>query len=194
MTPTLGVALSALLSATSLLSACDRISTVRVYNEVVVVPSPVDSLFAGSAAATESPFAWSLPEGWQEFAGDGIRLATFEVTGGSSRAETTIVSLAGDAGGPRANVERWLDQLGVTPSASQVDRIMAAAPDVVTTEGHTLAVFDLTGASPPGADSTIGALGTVGSQTVFIKMTGPAALLREQRNAFDQLVGSLRAR
>ena len=194
MTPALGVAIAASLSATTLLAACGPASTVRVYDEVVVVPSPVDSLFAGSAPAAESPLAWSLPGDWQEFAGDSIRLATFEVTGAGARAETTIVSLAGDAGGPRANVARWLDQLGVSPSDDQLDQIMSEAPRILTAQGQTLAVYDLTDVSPPGADSTIGALGTFGSETVFVKMNGPAALLRQQRPALEQLVGSLRSR
>ena len=189
-----GVAFALSLSATALLAACGGASTVRVYNEVVGVPSPVDSLFAGSAPAAESPLAWSLPTDWQEFSGDGIRLVTFAVTGGGARAETTIFKLAGDAGGPRANVARWLDQLGVSLSVEQLDRIMLDAPSVVTAQGHTLAVYDLTDVSSPSADTTIGAIGGVGAETVFVKMTGPAALLREERAALEELVGSLRSR
>ena len=194
-TPAAGVAVAASwLIAFATIAGCSERAAVRVYDEVVVAPSPVESLFAGSASTTESPYEWSIPTGWQEFAGDTIRLATFEVAADGATAETTIVSLAGGAGGPRANVVRWLDQLGVALNDEQLDQLMAEAPKVTTIEGPSLAVYDLTPFSAPGAESTIGALGAMRTETVFIKMTGPIHLLRQQRGAFEGLVGSLRAR
>ena len=184
----------AVLGVAVLILGCTPPASVRVYDEVVVLPSPVESLFEGSSASVISPYVWSVPAGWQAFAGDGIRLGTFEVTGRGATARTTIVSLEGDAGGVRANVVRWLDQLGLKLGDRDLDSLLDSAAPITTTAGVTLMVYDLTEFAATAAESTIGAIGSIGAQTLFVKMTGDAALLRRVRPSFEALVASVRRR
>ena len=181
-------------AAFTLFIGCTERVSIRTYDEVIVLPSPVESLFEGSSEAVVSPYAWSVPDGWQAFAGDGIRHATFEVTSDGATAQTTIVSLEGDAGGARANVVRWLEQIGMTLTANELDQLLAAAPVIEAVSGDGFQLYDLTDLEPSAAESTTGAIGRIGTQTVFIKMTGKAELLRRVRPSFEALVRSITQR
>lgn len=174
------------------LAGCDREVDVRTYREVTVAPSPVGALFdstggeSGSAAGNES-WRWVAPAGWNELPGDGLRLARFELPGGG---ESTVVVLAGDAGGVEANVRRWLAQLGLDLPPERVSALLGDAVPVRSDLDFTL--FDFT-SLVSGRDTMafLTAIATVGEQTMFVKAEAPAGVLIKQRSAFVDLLNSL---
>lgn len=66
-----------------------------------------------TAPRTGGPL-WTLPKGWTEKAGTGMRAATLTPPG-AGRAEVTVIALPGDSGGDLANANRWRGQIGLEP-------------------------------------------------------------------------------
>ena len=183
----LAVTLLALLA----LAGCDRRVEIRTYREVTVAPTPVGALFdstGGEAGSAEGVnWHWVTPADWNELPGDGLRLARFGLPGGG---ESTLVVLAGDAGGVEANVRRWLTQLGLDLPPERVRSLLDDATAVRGDLDFTL--FDFT-PLVSGRDATafLAAIASAGGQTMFVKAEAPAGVLGEQRAAFIELLSSL---
>ncbi|MEX2118407.1 MAG: hypothetical protein WD847_02255 [Pirellulales bacterium] len=62
---------------------------------------------------------WSLPAGWREQAGSGMRYATLTAESGDELLETTVTSLPRNDGDEKAyslsNINRWRGQMGLQP-------------------------------------------------------------------------------
>ena len=196
---------------------------IRHYTEVVVVPKPTkpadhphtgaaphgdmphaDMASSGSSMkgmesmvppADSSPLRWEAPEGWGEQAGSGMRMATFTVSSDAGSAETTIVSLGGNAGGLQSNIGRWLGQLGVEdPDEAKLTAFVSGMPTIETVEGKALSYGNLgSWTSGDGSqDSMRAGIISAHGRTVFIKMTGPEALLAAEDAEFQSLCRSIR--
>ncbi len=188
----LAIALTGLVS----LAGCDREVEIRTYREVTLAPTPVGALFdstgslSGSVPGSSSGngnWRWVTPAGWNEMPGDGLRVARFGLPGGG---ESTLVVLAGDAGGAEANVRRWLAQLGLDLPPERVRSLLDDAASVRGDLDFTL--FDFT-PLVAGRDATafLAAIAPVGGQTMFVKAEAPAGVLGAQRAAFIELLNSL---
>lgn len=184
------------LAATVLLSliTCGRDHIeVRLYREVTVAPTPVSALFdstgskPGGEAAPAHGWRWITPGGWSDLPGDGLRLARFGIPGGG---ESSVVVLAGAAGGVEENVRRWLTQLGLELSSSGFQMLLEDAMSVQSDLDFT--VFDFTSlVAGPGDTAFLTAIAAVGGQTLFVKAEAQAGVLAEQREAFVELLRSL---
>ena len=174
-------------------AACAREPRVREYDEVVIKRSPVEAAFDGSgaAAAVPAPLVWQTPPAWQELPGDGIRLAAFRYEQGDRRVETTVVMLGGIAGGVEANVVRWLDQIGLQLTGDELAQFLAGGEQITTGDGMPLTMYDFTRLASTGGDSILAAVGPVGEQTLFVKMSGHESLVAAARTDFMSLVESL---
>jgi hypothetical protein len=181
------------LTALVSLVSCDREAEIRTYREVTVAPTPVSALFdstgggTGSVAGTNGSWRWVTPADWNELPGDGLRLARFGLPGGG---ESTVVVLAGDAGGVEANVRRWLTQLGLDLPPDRVRTLLGDAISVQADLDFTL--FDFTPLVASRDDTAfLTAIASVRGQTMFVKAEAPAGVLAEQRSAFVDLLNSL---
>lgn len=146
----------------------------------------------GEAGAVEAaPFTWTAPEGWQERPPSTFRTANYVVPGG---AECYVTLLGGDAGGARANADRWRAQMGLAPLD---DASFAELPRVELLGGEGLLVEaagafrGMTGDEVPDA-LLLGAIGALQGRAVFVKMVGPRASVEPQREAFLAFCRSLR--
>ncbi len=182
-----------LAAAAVAVAACAREPRVREYDEVVIKRSPVEAAFDGSgaAAAAPAPLVWQTPPAWQELPGDGIRLAAFRYEQGDRRVETTVVMLGGIAGGVEANVVRWLDQIGLQLTGDELAQFLAGGEQITTGDGMPLTMYDFTRLASTGGDSILAAVGPVGEQTLFVKMSGHESLVAGARTDFMSLVESL---
>src|SRR3989338_4158623 len=99
-------------------SSCEKAAEKRRFEEIVISDSQAqmpESPMMGDipmhdmpmAETAQSPVRWTAPDGWQEKAASGMRLATFVVDGGAAKADCSIVILGGEAGNLKANVDRW---------------------------------------------------------------------------------------
>ena len=129
---------------------------------------------------------WTLPSGWKETPGTGMRLATWTPPGGL-KAEGTVVSLPGDSGGDLANANRWRGQIGLPPTD---EAGMAAARTTLSTKAGSVAVYDFT--SEGAAKTRLIAAGVkTGDTTWFFKLVGDAAATESARAGFLTAIKSL---
>jgi len=146
---------------------------------------------AGAEASPSSPpaghtLAWTLPDGWKQTAGSGMRFATL-VPPASGRIDVSVVVLPGPAGGEQANVNRWRGQIGLPP----LDELaLASARKAVATGAGSLSLYDFS--DEPGARRTVAGLLVSGGSSWFVKMTGDAEPVRATLPDFMRLLRALR--
>lgn len=189
-----GVLVAGMMAAT----ACERRPpTWRTYREHAMAPA----VSPGAAAATspDAPPAtslrWDSPEGWTEERGTGMRLASFTVGSGGQTGLCTLVELGGDAGGLDANIRRWIKQLDLAvPGPEAWEAFIQQQSPLTTAGGLSGMIVDLTTLGSPAADrpSMMAAMFSGSGSTVFVKLTGPVALLRGEQERFAALCRSLR--
>ena len=206
-----------LIATACIFAGCNKSEPeIRRYTEVVLVPEqkatpnphaegmpsmtgPKSGSMQGQEGmvppADSSPLRWEAPQGWEEKAGSGMRMATFTVSGDAGSAETTIVSLGGSAGGLQGNIGRWVGQLGVdSPDEAKLSAFVEAMPEIQTVEGKGLRYGNLgEWVSGDGSQASMRAgIISAHGRTVFIKMSGPEGLLAQEDAAFQGLCKSIR--
>ena len=158
-------------------------------------PSDMDMASLPVPAITDTNLKWTTPAGWkvQEAAG-GIRLATFAIPGFASL-DCSIVSLGGDAGGPKANIIRWMEQVHITvPDDAELDTFIEKQERFTTTGGFDSILVDLTGlqdSKNTTASSMLAAILTAGEMTVFIKLSGQRNEILANKKEFKALCRSI---
>lgn len=192
---------------------CERRPEVYSYTEIHQQPAP--ALFAKPAPARLPPsmqaadaqtrkmlensvskvdLRWTLPEGWIEEPGQGIRLATLR-SAGEHPVECSIVSLSGLAGGLAANISRWMGQIGVgAMDEAALEDFIRRLESVALKNGQAARVIDLTVFQAPDAKdspSILGAVITMAEKSIFIKMSGTQAGITHHRENFINLLRSM---
>jgi hypothetical protein len=137
-----------------------------------------------------SGLRWKAPSGWMRGAERMAREVTFQVGEGG---ECYVTRLVGTAGGLRGNLDRWCSQVGMEPlddaafgALARVDVLGTPVP-VLALEG-TFTGMD--GAPRPG-QGLLGVALIRESDSLFVKFTGPAELLRSERENFLAFAASL---
>lgn len=190
-------ALAALASAGLLLTGCQQ-EEITVYR----VPKVPPGAGAESAATPSAPQAaprphahWGeLPAGWSEAPAAGSRAATFAIAGkDGQRAEAAVIAFPGMGGTDLQFVNLWREQLGLAPlTESELPQLLQPA----TIAGADGKLFDLTGATKsgaaPAAERIIVALQKQDGVSWFIKLTGPTALVEQQKPAFLSFLKTLK--
>ena len=131
---------------------------------------------------------WSLPKGWSEVPGEGMRFATFK-SPVQGRHEATVVVLPGAAGGELANVNRWRGQIGLGPID---EAALAAARTVVKSKAGDLNVYDFTSEGQAKSRMVAGLISTPDGNTWFLKLTGDAGPVAKAKPDFMRILESLR--
>lgn len=131
---------------------------------------------------------WTLPQGWIEGEGGGMRYATLQppIPG---KVEATVVVLAGPAGGELSNVNRWRGQIGLGPID---EKALAAARKTVSSKAGSVAVFDFTSEGQVKSRMVAGLLSTPDGNTWFLKLAGDEGPVGKAQPDFLRLLGSLR--
>lgn len=160
-------------------SGCSHMGGKEVKDDSQQVPIPARP--QGSAA-----LAWSLPDGWSEEAGSGMRIATLRPALYPS-VGVTIIALEGPAGGELANVNRWREQIGLPPVNTDG---LGSTRKKVDSEAGEVIVHELL--SPNGTGVIVGTVAPSGGYTWFFKMAGDTPSLAIVRERFLRWVGSLR--
>ena len=154
------------------------------------------SVHADDAAFTVSAFSFKTPEGWKKVEPkSAMRKAQLEVPGqdGGKPAEVTFFFFGGGQGGDvPANVQRWVAQFSGGKDVQKVEEqaINGTKVTLVSTEG-TMKASPFAGIPEDMPEAALqGAILEHAEGPVFIKMTGPAALVKGQKEKFLQLVKS----
>ena len=137
------------------------------------------------------PVTWTTPPGWTSVPPSEMRVASFKIAGKNGQtADVSVVPLPGMAGGDFANVNRWRGQVGLQDAP---DDVLQNSAENVETGGQTAQLYDVAGKSPTSGQPT-GILGVIQHRdgtTWFVKMTGDAALVEQQKPAFVTFLKSL---
>jgi hypothetical protein len=135
--------------------------------------------------------AFKAPKGWHAVEEGGFAAARFQVGDGDRTASATVMALPGEGGGLVANVNRWRAQIGLDALDEQAVTKAVRPIKVDGLPGHGV---DLTGPRTDGKASQriLAAVVKQGDRVWFFKLMGPADLVAEQKQAFDQFVESVR--
>lgn len=132
----------------------------------------------------------AVPVGWRMVVPPKPpRLLSMTVDRNGQTAELAVTRFPGDVGGELANVNRWRNQLGLTPvaDAAQQESRKLDLNGAPTTIYHFTAEGEA-----PGRSRMIVAVIQRGDMSWFIKLTGPADLLQTQAGAFVDFLTQLR--
>lgn len=144
-----------------------------------------------TAPSPENGIKYVVPEGWRAGKMSAMRMAAFDIGPEDQSAELTIIMAGGDL---RGNVDRWLGQVrGDTPPSEVVDAAMdaAVALKVSGRDAQRYYLSDGKGDETDGQmiDATI--VPMENGISMFIKATGPAKTLVDQREAIGKFLESL---
>ena len=131
---------------------------------------------------------WTLPKGWSEEKGGGMRFATLKAPS-AGKLDISVVVLAGSAGGELANVNRWRGQIGLAPTD---EKTLAATRQTVKAKAGAIAVFDFSSDGQVKTRMVTGQLSTADGNTWFLKMVGEAGPVAQAKPEFLRLMESLR--
>jgi hypothetical protein len=154
-------------------------------------PQTVAPMGHGSVAPPQ--FNWTAPETWKAKAGSSMRLANFAI-GDNGEAECYVTLLHGAGGGIEANVNRWRGQMGQTPLSAdeiaalpKIEAVGRPSPFVEVSGTYT----DMSGADR-GGYLLYATIVDLAGESVFVKMTGPEALVRAEKDHFTAFCQSLK--
>jgi hypothetical protein len=148
----------------------------------------------GEMGAVDPPgLAWDVPPGWVEKPRRPMRVVTLAPED-AKESECYVTVLTGIAGGVEANVNRWREQMGQPPldtaAVAALERIPVLGQEAVLVRigGHFTGMGD---ADVAGA-VLLGLICERRSDTLFVKMTGPAAEVEPAEAGFIAFCKSLR--
>jgi hypothetical protein len=203
----------ALLACSLFMTSCDRLQEREAITETRDISSHAPKPHADIPSSTrfyddakEQPqqrpnfrelLTWTLPEGWKESATPdpmGMRLLDLRF-GPNQEGECYISLMPGPAGGLEANVNRWRTQMGQTPYTA--DEISKLPKKPFFNRDATFVAFDgdFKGFGAEAAKTGYRMLGLIHSAdqaTIFVKLTGPKALVDQNTAAFDAFCLSIK--
>lgn len=196
----------AALACSFALSSCDRLSERMEITESRTISTfaPKPNVDITSATrffddAKEEPaqrtdfrslLTWTVPEGWSESAAPdpmGMRLLDLRF-GPNQEGECYISLMPGSAGGVEANVNRWRTQMG--QPAYTAEEIAKLPTKPFFNRQATFVAFDGDFKSF-GAETArtgyrmLGLIHSADQATIFVKLTGPKALVEQNAAAFE---------
>lgn len=130
---------------------------------------------------------WSVPKGWTETQGSGMRYATLTPPG-PGKVEMSVVVLPGAAGGELANVNRWRGQIGLPPLD---DAALGQARKAVKSKVGPVSVYDFTSQGETKSRMVTGLLATPDGSTWFFKLMGDADPVGKAKPAFVNYLETL---
>lgn len=137
-------------------------------------------------------FTFTVPEGWKQVTPSSpMRKAQLEIARGPEKAEVTFFHFGADQGGSAAdNVARWYAQFPGSEKNRITENVQVGSVKI------TFAMTDGTFSSGmPGGPTTpmpgyalCGAILESADGSVFVKMTGPEAVVKASTEAFKKMV------
>jgi hypothetical protein len=142
--------------------------------------------------SSDHPLVWTTPVGWTEGQPSQMRLIDLKF-GPNSEGECYLSALPGPAGGVEANLNRW-GQLGLDPlSAADIEKLprrsfMGDDAYYLVADGD----YRNIGQEQASQDyRMVGLLQATPDLTLFVKMTGPRALVEANMAGFDSFISSI---
>jgi hypothetical protein len=157
-------------------------------------------LLAAAAAPAEQPgepikvgaFTFAVPDGWKKVTPSSpMRKAQLEIAQGSDKAEVTFFEFdAGQGGSAADNVARWFAQFPGSEAKRETNTIQAGSVKITfaTTAGTFSSGMPGGPATPMSGYALCGAILENPDGNIFVKMTGPEAVVKAATDAFKKMV------
>ncbi len=149
--------------------------------------SPPQTVTDTDAKPAGPKLTYNIPTGWSEQPASGIRQAVFEVDDGQGEPLSVIVSTASVK--PELMVDMWMEQLGIEATEEAKQKVA----EKTTTESVnevTATLYELSGSA--GESILVAQIPWTGNESLFVKLTGKTERIVAQRDAFLQLVKSMK--
>jgi hypothetical protein len=156
--------------------------------------------WAAAAAPGEQPaepvkvgaFTFTVPDGWKKVTpSSSMRKAQLEIGQGSDKAEVTFFQFGASQGGSvEDNVTRWFAQFPGSEAKRETNTVQAGSVKITyaTTEGTFSSGMPGGPTTPMSGYALCGAILESSDGNVFIKVTGPAAVVKSATEAFKRMV------
>ena len=147
---------------------------------------------AGASTRPAIPHVHSdVPEGWIEGRPEGMRVATYRISGGGDGVGTvSIIPLPGDRSIELESVNMWREELQLPRVTAEELKETSRSIQVGDAEG-VLVDMTATSGGPTGTNRTIAAIAERGGIMWFVKMIGNSAAVGENKEKFTAFVKSL---
>jgi hypothetical protein len=137
-------------------------------------------------------FTFAVPEGWKKVTPSSpMRKAQLEVGQGSDKAEVTFFQFGAGQGGSAAdNVARWFAQFPGSDAKRKTEDVQAGPVKITfaTTEGTFSSGMPGGPTKPMTGYALYGAILASLDGDVYVKMTGPEAVVKSATEAFKKMV------
>jgi hypothetical protein len=135
-----------------------------------------------------SEVQWTVPQGWKELPGAGMRVASFQVSAEHPEVQLSVIPLV--ASPLLANVNRWEQQMGL-PATPEAD--LGKVVTHFEVSGAAVDMVDLTSpATVNPRQELLGAIVPRGEKTWFFKLQGPVEIVGPQKQNFEALLRSMK--
>lgn len=157
-------------------------------------------LLSAIAVSAEQPagsvkvgaFTFAVPEGWKSVTpSSSMRKAQLEIAQGPDKAEVTFFQFgAGQGGSVAENVARWFAQFPGSEDKRKTETVQAGSVKITyaTTEGTFSSGMPGGPTTPMTGYALCGAILESADGNVFIKMTGPTAIVKSSTETFKKMV------
>ena len=137
-------------------------------------------------------FSFALPDGWKSVPPtSSMRKAQLEITKGSEKAEVSFFQFdAGQGGNAADNVTRWFSQFSGGDEKRKTETVQSGSIKITfaTTDGTFSSGMPGGPTTPMSGHALCGAILEGPNGTVFVKMTGPEALVKASTDAFKKMI------
>ena len=162
-------------------------------------------LIATALCAEEAPgpikvggFTFTVPEGWRSVTPSSpMRKAQLEIARGPAKAEVTFFQFGREEGGSAAdNVARWYAQFPSSDDKHITENVQVGAVKITfaMTEGTFSSGMPGGPTTPMNDYALLGAIIEHSGGNVFVKMTGPAAVVKGAREKFMEFISTALAK
>jgi hypothetical protein len=172
-----------------LAAGCGQAEGIRQYRvpkpEVVYSQNHVDR-----SSDNVPTVQYALPRGWSEQPSEMFSQLTLGLEQDGRSAQITVSQLQGDGGGVLPNINRWYQQAGM-PEITAAD--LKTQTETLVVDGVSGTYVEACGTSDAdGGKAVVGWIGLQDAGSWFVKISGDATLVREQREAFRNFLRTLR--
>ncbi|HEY0456268.1 MAG TPA: hypothetical protein VGE41_07810 [Verrucomicrobiae bacterium] len=162
-----------------------------VLQSLLFIPSFQVAAADAPATFTVGEFKFTRPEKWEWIEStSAMRKAQLKVGKGTESAEVVFYYFGqGGGGGTKANVDRWLSQFQDAKN-QKTEEVTVNKHKVtyVQVEGTYLSGMPGTAKTPMSNSMLQGAILESDEGSVFVKMTGPIELVKENKQTFRKMV------
>ena len=141
-------------------------------------------------------FGWTTPAGWTEKSRTpgSMRKGSWSIDG-EPRTDCSLIALGGSGGGLAANVNRWRGEMGLEPlddtAIAQLPRRTLLGREAVYLNLAGTFSGGMGGSGPIQDARMLGVILALPQAMIFIKLTGPAAVVEANQGAFEALADSI---